>query len=174
MMLDFGRSYSQRLNAQSSRLAAYDATTYLEPAWGMTFQPFLQCQKNFSSNGYNYTYTAGKSGNTKYFFRMKQIYSNGYSGFSEVRSVGLQDSNVLKINIYPNSSNGVVGIKFVNINSGKFLVHISNTQGQTVFSSEVESNGGLKYITTLQRGMYWLRLIDVTSHLSCVNQLLIK
>ena len=79
-----------------------------------------------------------------------------------------------KINIYPNPSNGVVGIKFVNINSGKFSVQISNTQGQTVFSNEVEANGGLKYITTLQRGMYWLRLIDVTSHLSCVNQLLIK
>jgi hypothetical protein len=89
--------------------------------------------------------------------------------------VELENSNVPKINIYPNPSNGVVGIKFVNINTGKFLIQISNTQGQTVFSNEVEANGeNYRYVTTLQRGMYWLRLIDVTSHLSCVNQLLIK
>lgn len=141
---------------------------------GHDFSTVFRMPKNFSSNGYKYIYTAGISENPKYFFRIKQVYSNGYPRFSEVRSIELENSNVPKINIYPNPSSGVVGIKFVNIYSGKFLVQISNTQGQTVFSSEVEANGGLKYITTLQRGMYWLRLIDVTSHLSCVNQLLIK
>ena len=88
--------------------------------------------------------------------------------------LNLKISNEPKINIYPNPSNGVVGIKFVNINSGKFQVQISNTQGQTVFGGEIEASDGLRYITTLQSGMYWLRLVDVSSHLSCVNQLLIK
>jgi hypothetical protein len=141
---------------------------------GSNFSTVDTVQKNSISNGYKYIYTTGKSENTKYFFRIKQVYSNGYPRFSEVKFVELENSDAPKINIYPNPSNGVVGIKFVNIYTGKFLVQISNTQGQTVFSNEVEATGGLKYITTLQRGMYWLRLIDVTSHLSCVNQLLIK
>jgi len=141
---------------------------------GQDFVTVGTVQKSFSSSGYTYVYTAGKSENTKYFFRIRQVYSNGYPRFSEVRSVELENSNEPKINIYPNPSSGVVGIKFVNVTTGKFLVQISNTQGQTVFSNEVEANSGLKYITTLQRGVYWLRLIDVTSHLSCVNQLLIK
>ncbi len=103
------------------------------------------------------------------------MYSNGYPRFREVKYLELENSDMPKINIYPNPSNGVVGIKFVNTYSGKFLIQISNTQGQTVSNSEVEANGeSFGYVTTLQSGMYWLRLIDVTSHLSCVNQLLIK
>jgi hypothetical protein len=141
---------------------------------GRDFTTIDTVQKNIGSSDYRYIYTTGKSENPKYFFRIKQVYSNGYPRFSEVKSIELENSDAPKINIYPNPSSGVVGIKFVNSNSGKFLVQISNTQGQTVFSNEVEANGGLKYITTLQRGVYWLRLIDVTSHLSCVNQLLIK
>jgi Secretion system C-terminal sorting domain len=141
---------------------------------GYEFSTIDTVLKSVATTDYKYIYTTGKSENTKYFFRIKQVYSNGYPRFSEVKSVILENSDAPKINIYPNPSSGVVGIKFVNIYSGKFLVQISNTQGQTVFSNEVEANGGLKYITTLQRGVYWLRLIDVTSHLSCVNQLLIK
>jgi hypothetical protein len=142
---------------------------------GIDFSTIYTMDKNFSGEDYKYIYTAGKSDNPEYFFRIKQVYSNGYPRFSEVKSVELENSEEPKINVFPNPSDGVVGIKFVNINTGKFLVQISNTQGQTVFSGEVEANGGgLKYIATLQRGTYWLRLIDVTSHLSCVNQLLIK
>lgn len=141
---------------------------------GRDFITIDTVQKNIGSSDYKYIYTTGKSENPKYYFRIKQVYSNGYPRFSEVKYIELENSDAPKINIYPNPSSGVVGIKFVNSNSGKFLVQISNTQGQTVYSNEVEANGGLKYITTLQRGVYWLRLIDVTSHLSCVNQLLIK
>ena len=141
---------------------------------GRDFSTIDTVQRNVAATDYKYLYTTSKSENPKYFFRIKQVYSNGYPRFSEVKSIVLANSDAPKINIYPNPSGGVVGIKFVNLISGKFLVQISNTQGQTVFSNEVEANGGLKYITTLQSGVYWLRLIDVTSHLSCVNQLLIK
>jgi len=128
----------------------------------------------FEANGYKFFYTA-TAGNGDYYFRVKQVYSSGFVRFTDVKSIELENTDKPKINIFPNPSNGVVGIKFANISSGKFLIQISNTQGQTVFSKEEEIVGdGVRYITTLQRGMYWLRLIDVTSHLSCVNQLLIK
>ena len=128
----------------------------------------------FEANGYKFFYTA-TAGNGDYYFRVKQVYSSGFVRFTDVKSIELENTDKPKINIFPNPSNGVVGIKFAKISSGKFLIQISNTQGQTVFSKEEEIVGdGVRYITTLQRGMYWLRLIDVTSHLSCVNQLLIK
>jgi hypothetical protein len=133
-----------------------------------------QSKNEFEANGYRFIYTA-TDGDGDYYFRIKQVYSSGYVRFTDIKSIALQNTDKPKINIFPNPSNGVVGIKFANISSGKFLIQISNTQGQTVFSKEEEIIGdGVRYITTLQRGMYWLRLIDVTSHLSCVNQLLIK
>jgi hypothetical protein len=133
-----------------------------------------QAKSEFEANGYKFLYAA-TDGNGSYYFRVKQVYSSGYTRFTDIKSIDLENTDKPKINIFPNPSNGVVGIKFANISSGKFLIQISNTQGQTVFSKEEEIIGdGVRYITTLQRGMYWLRLIDVTSHLSCVNQLLIK
>ena len=133
-----------------------------------------ESKMEFEANGYKFIYTA-TAGSGDYYFRVKQVYSSGFVRFTDVKSIELENTDKPKINIFPNPSNGVVGIKFANISSGKFLIQISNTQGQTVFSKEEEIIGdGVRYITTLQRGMYWLRLIDVTSHLSCVNQLLIK
>jgi hypothetical protein len=133
-----------------------------------------QSKTEFEANGYKFLYTA-TDGSGNYYFRVKQVYSSGYVRFTDIKSIELENTDKPKINIFPNPSNGVVGIKFANVSSGKFLIQISNTQGQTVFSKEEEIMGdGVRYITTLQRGMYWLRLIDVTSHLSCVNQLLIK
>lgn len=133
-----------------------------------------QSKAEFESNGYKFVYAA-TDGSGIYYFRVKQVYSSGYARFTDIKSIELENTDKPKINIFPNPSNGVVGIKFANISSGKFLIQISNTQGQTVFSKEEEIFGdGIRYVTTLQRGMYWLRLIDVTSHLSCVNQLLIK
>jgi len=133
-----------------------------------------QSKIEFEATGYKFLYKAA-DGSGNYYFRVKQVYSSGYVRFTDIKSTELENTDKPKINIFPNPSNGVVGIKFANISSGKFLIQISNTQGQTVFSKEEEIFGeGVGYITALQRGMYWLRLIDVTSHLSCVNQLLIK
>jgi len=142
---------------------------------GRNFIPVgTQSKEEFESNAYKFVYTAN-DGTGTYFFRVKQVYSNGYTRFTDIKSIDLEKTNELKINIFPNPSNGVVGIKFVNNYTGKFLIQISNAQGQTVYSKEEEVfSDGFRYITTLQRGIYWLRLIDVTSHLSCVNQLLIK
>jgi len=135
----------------------------------------VSLRSDLGGHGYKFIYAA--EGNKKWgrFFRIKPGYSNGYTLAGEIILVKLKNSDEPKINIYPNPINYVVGIKFVNIFTGKFLIQISNTQGQTVFSKEVQIYGErFRFIATLQGGMYWLRLIEVTSHLSCVNQLLIK
>ena len=133
-----------------------------------------QSKTEFEANGYKFLYTA-TDGSGNYYFRVKQVYSSGYVRFTDIKSIELENTDKPKINIFPNPSNGVVGIKFANISSGKFLIQISNPKVRQFSRKEEEIIGdGVRYITTLQRGMYWLRLIDVTSHLSCVNQLLIK
>jgi hypothetical protein len=112
--------------------------------------------ENLSGHHYKFIYVAEGKKKWSQLFRIKQVYSDDFVRFSEIKSVELENSNKLKINIYPSPSNGVVGIKFVNLFSGKFLIQISNTQGQTVFSKKVQIYGAsFKFVRTLQRGMYW-------------------
>jgi hypothetical protein len=110
-----------------------------------------------------------------YYFRIKQVYSNGYSRFSNIREVTLENSDFPKFTLYPNPSNGIVGIKFDNIYTGHFNIQIYNTQGQLMVKKDIVANGS-SYIqvATMENGVYWLRLTDVKSQTSCVNQLLIK
>ena len=91
------------------------------------------------------------------------------------RTIDLKNSVYTGFDIYPNPSTGIIGIKFDNNESGKKLVEVYNTQGQKVMQKELVVTG-LSYhqLGTLQQGTYWLRLTDVTSRLSRVNQLFIK
>ena len=110
-----------------------------------------------------------------FFFRIKQVYSNGYSRYSNIRQVTLENSDFPKFTLYPNPSNGIVGIKFDNIITGHFNIQIYNTQGQTMVKKDIVTNGSsYVQVATLESGVYWLRLTDVKSQASCVNQLLIK
>jgi hypothetical protein len=108
---------------------------------GSNFSPIHSVPKNSSGTNYKFIYVGKKNESRSHFFGLKQVYSNGYTRFSEIKSIELGNSVEPKINIYPNPANGVVGIKFVNIFSGKFLIQISNTQVQTVFSEEVDVCG---------------------------------
>jgi hypothetical protein len=142
---------------------------------GLNFSSIGSMQKhtNASSGPYRFLYTTNNAGGL-FYFRIKQVYSNGYTRFSEIRSVTLENTGS-KIIIFPNPSKGVVGIKFDKFSSGKFWIQIFSAQGQKVFNKEFEGDGNTyRQITMLQQGMYWLRLIDVTNHQSCVSQLLIK
>jgi hypothetical protein len=76
-------------------------------------------------------------------------------------------SPLFKINLCSTSAKEIVGIKFDNFYSGNFSTGISKTQAQ----EEISVIGLRSAISALQGGKYGLRLKDVTSHLSCVNQL---
>lgn len=143
--------------------------------------------KNFTASGivqkttgiinpsYHFQYTIQNQEYGRYYFRIKQRYPNGYVRFSAIKSVDYENSFLSKVSLYPNPSAGIVGIKFVNISAGKLSVRISNIQGQVIVSKEFDVSGtDYKQIATLQRGMYWLKIMDVTSKESFVNQLLIK
>lgn len=141
---------------------------------GNEYNSIAIVSKNLNGN-HQYFYSWGLPGEGRYFFRIRKKEPNGRFYLSEIKSVNMISNNPIKFSMYPNPSNGIVGIKFDNISAGKYLVLINNTQGQTVVQKEIDvrENSYLQ-IARLQRGSYWMRLIHVTSQLSCVSQLLIK
>lgn len=143
---------------------------------GSHFTSFAQIPKNqINGNPYSYTYTTQENETGTIYFRLKQVYANGYTRFSEIRKVELTGSVNPKFIIYPNPSDGIVGIKFDNNQGGKMLLQIFNSHGQRVMQKEIVVAGSsYQQVATLQSGSYWLKLTDVTSQLSSVNQLFIK
>jgi hypothetical protein len=143
---------------------------------GRNFTSIGSISKNTTDNDpYRLVYRALSGGSGPYFFRIKQVYSSGYSRFSNIREVTLENSDFPKFTLYPNPSNGIVGIKFDNNYTGHFNIHIYNTQGQTMVNKDIVANeSSYVQVANLGSGVYWLRLTDVKSQSSCVNQLLIK
>jgi Secretion system C-terminal sorting domain len=143
---------------------------------GHHFENFGIVPKNTSnSDPYRFLYQAGGGQGGPYYFRIKQVYSNGYSRFSNIKQVSLENSDFPKFTLSPNPSNGIVGIKFDNSITGHFNIQIYNTQGQTMVKKDLNVTGSsYLQVASLKSGVYWLRLTDVSSQASCVNQLLIK
>lgn len=141
------------------------------------FSPIGTLQKNEEGLGnpysLNYEATNGETGD--FYFRIKQVYSNGYVRYSNIQHIKLESSDSPKFYIYPNPSNGIVGIKFDNSLSGQFDILIYNTQGQMIVKKDFVANGSSYLeIARLNPGVYWLKLTNKKSQTSSVNQLLIK
>ena len=143
--------------------------------------------KNFSTIGallkgdqlsdiyrFNYMVANGESG--MYYFRIKQVYANGYVRYSNIRQIELETSVTTKFSVYPNPSKGIVGIKFDNKMHGHFKIQIYNTQGQVTVRKELMVSVGSPYLQVgaLVPGVYWLRVTDEKNHDLGVTQLLIK
>ena len=75
-------------------------------------------------------YTAPNGEKGIFYFRIKQVYSNGYVRYSNIRQVTLGSPASVKFSIYPNPSTGIVGIKFDDSSGGHFNIRIYNAQGQ--------------------------------------------
>ncbi len=141
---------------------------------GAHFETFAVLPKS-GGPGANYhsIFTAQEMG--IYFFRIKQLDNRGKSYFTVVRHVDIFNGNPVHFTVYPNPSDGIVGIKFDINSSGKFIVLINNELGQTVVNKEVTVSGGVyQQVATLNKGFYWVRVVDPLTRQSFVNQLFIK
>ena len=128
-----------------------------------------------ASSTYSMLFEASNGESGLHFFRVKQVYKNGYVRYSNTRQVMLEKSGPIKFSLYPNPSDGIVGIKFDNNYEGQFNIQIYNTQGQVVMKKDVVvSNSSYIKVADLRSGVYWLRLTDKKSQMTCVNQLFIK
>lgn len=143
---------------------------------GFTFISIGSLPKNGPGNDtYRLTYNVVNGKNGTYFFRVKQVYSGGFSRYSNIKQVELENSDFPGFSIYPNPSSDIVGIKFDNSNTGHYNIQIYNSQGQMMVRKDIVVTGA-SYIrvATLEKGAYWMKLTDVKSQKTCVNQLLIK
>lgn len=143
--------------------------------------------KNFSSIGflpksdhlnnlYRLPYTTGSNESGVFYFRIKQVYANGYVRYSNIKQLELESSAVTKFSIYPNPSKGIVGIKFDNNLHGQFNIQVYTTQGQVAVKKDIAVAIGSPYMEVgrLTPGVYWLRVTDKKSQESSVNQIFIK
>jgi Secretion system C-terminal sorting domain len=141
---------------------------------GVNFETFEIIPKN-NTGVVSYSSIFNIPNTGRYFFRIKQVNDNSRSYFTNIKYIDAGSETPIKFIVYPNPSNGIVGIKFDNITAGKYVVLINNAQGQTVVSKEIEVAGySYQQVATLIRGFYWVRLTNVANQLSCVNQLFIK
>ncbi len=143
---------------------------------GRSFSEIGELPRNITSSTlYKYVYTTKQNENGIFFFRVKQVYNNGYTRFSTVKQVYLENSLLAKFTVFPNPSTGIVGIKFDNIESGKMVLQVFNSRGQKVMQKDILVAGSsYQQVGTLESGVYWLRLTDEKNRLSYVSQLLIK
>lgn len=145
---------------------------------GKNFSKAAVVSKNEAALNPSYQYRHLLKNNEwgKYYFRVKQHWlSNGYSRFTDIRTVDFASPLFSTISLYPNPSSGVVGVKFISVKGGKFLVQISNARGQVVVTKEVAvAETDYKVVATLQAGLYYVKITDVATNTFCINQLVIK
>lgn len=127
-----------------------------------------------ASISYNYLFTKNDFNET-YYFRIKQKFPNGKLLITDTRSIHFNELNITGFSLFPNPSNGIIGIKFDKNITGKILVVITNPQGQILYNRQIEiSDNNYRQVTVLQSGLYWVKVTDVAGQRSYVNQLFIK
>ncbi len=125
---------------------------------------------------YKLPYSVAKGEEGIFYFRIKQVYANGYVRYSNIIQHALESSVRAKFSVYPNPSKGIVGIKFDNKQHGYYNIQLLTTQGQVAMRKDVNVAVGSPYmeVATVVPGVYWLRVTDKKSLESSVTQLLIK
>jgi hypothetical protein len=111
----------------------------------------------------------------RYYFRVKQRWIDGYYKYSEIKPVDFTNPLFATISIYPNPSFGQVGLKFVGVKRGSFLVQVSNAAGQVIITKELlVTETDYKAIADLKTGMYYVKITDVATQAFCINQMVVK
>lgn len=143
---------------------------------GRQFRSIGRVEKNHSGNDlYDFLYTTRQDEKGVLYFRIRQVYANGFTRFSGIKQITLENSTNPKFFITPNPSDGIVGIKFDNNGGGKMKLEVFNIQGQQTVERNIEITGSSYYqLPVLQKGMYWVKITDLSSQLSAVSQLIIK
>jgi Secretion system C-terminal sorting domain len=172
----------QRLTANKAELnwTGYDdafAEYHYEAEVSKEFTSIGSVEKSNQPNSiYKLAYSVDNGQRGVFYFRVKQVYTNGYVRYSNIKQLELESSVVTRFSVYPNPSKGIVGIKFDNKMHGQFNIQIYNTQGQAAVRKDVSVAVGSPYmeLANMPPGVYWLRVTDRKSLESSVTQLLIK
>ncbi len=160
-----------------------DNLHYYEAEWstdGINYTSITKLTQAESDDNGIYTtsfLSNNAKGKTTYYFRIKQVSTSGKVSYSQVRQLTMGNSDFAKFSVFPNPSNGIVGIKFVNSISGQYLIQIFNTQGQLITHKNVSiSNSSHVVLNDLQlkSGMYVVKTTETRTGEAGVSQLIIK
>ena len=122
---------------------------------------------------FNYGIKTGEYG--RYYFRIKQQWLDGYYRYSEIKSIDFVNPIFSSVNIYPNPSRGDIGIKFVSAKAGNYLVQITNAAGQLIIRKELQvAETDYKQLATLQKGMYYVKITELSTQATCIQQLAVQ
>lgn len=144
---------------------------------GRKFTKAGTVQKNEAGGHASYRFNHAMQGAEfgRVYFRVKQRWLNGYYRYSEIRSVEYTNPLFSTASIYPNPSNGNIGIKFVAGKAGNYQVQVTNAGGQMVANKELKmAETDYKPVAMLQKGTYYVKLTDLSNRSSCIYQILVQ
>ena len=121
-----------------------------------TYQ-WLNCNNNYSiiAGANSQSYSATSNGN--YAVEVTQNTCVDTSICVNIANIGLQEMNSLnQIFIYPNPTNGVISIRFGNVQNVKLEVY--STLGQKIYFQDNINDSDYKFLLNEPKGIYYIRL----------------
>ena len=118
-------------------------------------------------------YEGDKSGGACYF-RLRQVYQNGQTLYSQVRLLRF-DRNEPLFFLYPNPSSGPIGIKFAYPMNGRCTVEVLGSAGQQLRKLEIPAFGHeFPTMINLPKGNYWIKVTDHRNERTEIRELIIQ
>lgn len=128
-----------------------------------------------ASPSYRFGYAVKPNEYGRYYFRIKQQWLDGYYRYSDVRSVDFANPLFASVSLYPNPSSGQAGLKFIAAKAGVYQVQITSAAGQAVSKNEMQvAETDFKQLARLQKGTYYVKITELASGASCVQQLVVQ
>lgn len=87
----------------------------------------------------------------------------------------IDEPNILKMNIFPNPTNGVVNIEFPeDLDYKNYKLIITNVLGQNIISKDILNSKEEFNLTNFNKGLYILKLIDTKNSFCSYNKITLK
>ncbi|HEV7332592.1 MAG TPA: choice-of-anchor E domain-containing protein [Flavisolibacter sp.] len=143
---------------------------------GRAFTKLATVDRKYTPNpAYRYSFAIAENEYGNYYFRVRQRWQNGYVRYTAVKPVTFSNLLFETTSLYPNPSNGSVGIKFVSTRANTVLVQVTNAGGQQVLSKTFQvASTDYKIVGNLPSGTYWVRITDLASKTAAVKQLVVQ
>jgi len=133
-----------------------------ESSDGKEFNDIASTQSVVNGNGsadYGYDYAIAPGTEGKLFFRLKEINADGYTKYSEIRSIDIDNNK--EIYLYPNPADNFINIIF-NIVADGWQVDIFAADGRLIQRNYFlnSTSAHIDFLNRLAKGAYFLRAIN--------------
>ncbi|MBB1283277.1 T9SS type A sorting domain-containing protein [Flavisolibacter sp. BT320] len=143
---------------------------------GKTFTRLATVEKkNGASPRYQYAFSVHENEYGQYYFRVRQQWQNGTVRYTAIKPISFGNPIFEATRLYPNPSQGSLGIRFAGARASNILVQVTNAGGQQVLSKTFQvAPNDYKTVGNLPAGTYWVKLTDLASKTAAVKQLVVQ